>query len=93
MSTHTETTPFSQLLMQIRLAESLYAQWPHDLLKSAISLMGGELGAYAGAEAESAALEGDALLGYQYVETLKKAACTLTGDPSWLEGSDVPEEY
>jgi hypothetical protein len=93
MSTHTEITPFSQLLVQIRLAESLYASWPNDLLKSAITLMGGELGAYAGSEAESSSLDGDALIGYQYVETLKKAACTLTGDPSWLEGSDVPDTY
>ncbi len=84
-------TPFTQLLAQIDAGNRLYQSWPHELLFSALSLMGNELTDYLKPDAPP--LEGDARIGYDYVETLKRAAATLTGELSWMQGTPVPEEY
>lgn len=84
-------TPFTQLLTQIDVGNRLYHSWPDDMLFSAIELMGRDLGHYTGPDAPP--IEGDAKIGYDYVEKLKVAAATLTGNMDWMKGTTVPEEY
>lgn len=84
-------TPFVQLLNQIDMGNRLYHSWPDEMLYSALDLMGRSLNEYVGPDAPP--LEGDAKIGYDYVEKLKVAAATLTGNMDWMKGTDVPEEY
>ena len=84
-------TPLSTLLTQIDLGSRLYASWPDEMLLSALTLMGRAINDYVGPDAPP--LEGDAKIGYDYVETLKRAAATLTGNLDWVKGSDIPETY
>jgi hypothetical protein len=88
---HDSRTPLSTLLTQIALGSRLYASWPDEMLLSALTLMGGAINDYVGSDAPP--LEGDAKIGYDYVEALKRAAATLTGNLDWMKGTDVPEVY